>query len=154
MGSRRPPLLPAGSPVHPLLRPRPPPVAPPDEGCQREDHPLVPRVAALPFPGGPQAGGADGRGRFPLPFRGGGVGLRPDGSPACVGRWGYVEVGWRLACRGSMEHRICWGNQEVCIYVSALPFSKKRERDGTMLDPTGKTSVQGTETLAAERARC
>ena len=40
----------------------------------------------------------------------GGVGLRPDGSPACVGRWGYVEVGRRLACRGSMEHRVCWGD--------------------------------------------
>ena len=39
--------------LHPLFGPRPPAMAPPHEGLQPEDHALVPRVAALKFPGCP-----------------------------------------------------------------------------------------------------
>ncbi len=41
VGRPPPPLLPPGSGVHPLFGPRAPPVAPPHEGYQRADHPLV-----------------------------------------------------------------------------------------------------------------
>ncbi|XP_061749545.1 uncharacterized protein LOC133548243 [Nerophis ophidion] len=75
VGGRGPPLLPAGARLQPLLRPQTAPVAPTDEGCQRTDHPVVPRIAAVQLPGGPQAGRTDGRGGLPLSSSwGGGVG--------------------------------------------------------------------------------
>ena len=73
---------------------------------------------------------------------GGGVGLRPDGSPACVGRWGYVEGGgvwpvggvWSTGSAGAIgsdcgQVSAIRPNQEVCIYVSALPFSREENRE-------------------------
>ena len=90
------------------------------------------------------------------------MGPRPVSGGGGMWRWGGIwPVGgvWSTGSAGAIgsdcgQVSAIRPNQEVCIYVSALPFSKKRERDGTTLDPTGKTSVQGTETLAAERARC
>ena len=38
IGGRVPPLLPAGSALHPLFGPRPPTVAPPHKGYQRPNH--------------------------------------------------------------------------------------------------------------------
>ncbi len=79
VGRPHPPLLPPGSGVHPLFGPRAPPVAPPHEGYQRADHPLVSSFTALYVQGGPQAGGTDGGSRLLQECP---PGCRPEGSPA------------------------------------------------------------------------
>ena len=40
-------------------------------------------------------------------------------------------------------------NQEVCIYVSALPFSREETESGETLKRTGETAAKGAESLAA-----
>ena len=75
------------------------------EGRQREDHPVVARVAALQLSGRAQAWGADGRGGLPLPVRRGGVSWRPDVPPACVGRWGGTCDVWPA---GGWGVEACW----------------------------------------------
>ncbi len=72
VGGPHPPLLSPGTGIHPLFGPRPLAVAPPHEGYQRADHPLVSGITALQIQGDPQAGDADDCSRFPLQEWGGG----------------------------------------------------------------------------------
>ncbi len=55
-------------------------MAPPHEGYQRADHPLVSGITALQIQGDPQAGDADDCSRLPLQEWGGG-GLQAGGLP-------------------------------------------------------------------------
>ncbi len=55
--------------------------APPHEGYQRVDHPLVSGITALQIQGDPQAGDADDCSRLPLQEWGGGGGLQTGGLP-------------------------------------------------------------------------
>ncbi len=56
VGGPHPPLLSPGTEIHPLFGPRALAVAPPHEGYQRADHPLVSGITALRIQGDPQAG--------------------------------------------------------------------------------------------------
>ncbi len=69
VGGPHPPLLSPGTGIHPLFGPRPLAVAPPHEGYQRADHPLVSGITA-----------ADDCSRLPLQKWGGG-GLQAGGLP-------------------------------------------------------------------------
>ncbi len=73
MGGPHPSLLSPGTGIHPLFGPRPLAVAPPHEGYQRADHPLVSGITALQIQGDPQAGDADDCSRLPLQEWGGGL---------------------------------------------------------------------------------
>ncbi len=66
VGGPHPPLLSPGAGIHPLFRPRALAVAPPHEGYQRADHPLVSGITALQIQGDPQAGDTDDCSRLPL----------------------------------------------------------------------------------------
>ncbi len=81
VGGPHPPLLSPGTGIHPLFGPRPLAVAPPHEGYQRADHPLVSGITALQIQGDPQAGDADDCSRLPLQEWGGGGGLQAGGLP-------------------------------------------------------------------------
>ncbi len=59
VGGPHPPLLSPGTGIHPLFGPCALAVAPPHEGYQRADHPLVSGITALQIQGDPQAGDAD-----------------------------------------------------------------------------------------------
>ncbi len=67
--------------IHPLFGPRALAVAPPHEGYQRADHPLVSGITALQIQGDPQAGDADDYSRLPLQEWGGGGGLQAGALP-------------------------------------------------------------------------
>ncbi len=66
VGGPHSPLLSPGMGIHPLFGPRALAVAPPHEGYQRADHPLVSGITALQIQGDPQAGDADDCSRLPL----------------------------------------------------------------------------------------
>ncbi len=72
VGGPHSPLLSPGTGIHPLFGPRTLAVAPPHEGYQRADHPLVSGITALQIQGDPQAGDADDCSRLPLQEWGGG----------------------------------------------------------------------------------
>ncbi len=69
-----PPLLSPGTGIHPPFGPHALAMAPPHEGYQRADHPLVSGITALQIQGDPQAGDADDCSRLPLQEWGGGGG--------------------------------------------------------------------------------
>ena len=82
---------------------------------------MVPRIAAFPIPGGPQAGGADGHGR-------------PAGGVGSTGSAGTIGSDRR-------QMSAIRPNQEVGIYVSALSFSRGW-REGTRLSGDIEQSVR------------
>ncbi len=108
VGGPHPPLLSPGTGIHPLFGPRPLAVAPPHEGYQRADHPLVSGITALQIQGDPQAGDADDCSRLPLQEWGGGGGLQAGGLPGlsrAVGVCGEGGVVQRSAAGERLRRR-------------------------------------------------
>ncbi len=108
VGDPHPPLLSPGTGIHPLFGPRALAVAPPHEGYQRADHPLVSGITALQIQGDPQAGDADDCSRLPLQEWGGGCegGLQAGGLPGLSRAVGGMWRGERGSAKPAAGERL------------------------------------------------